>query len=196
MTLFRYLAAALMLTLVMTSHALQPAFAQGTTIIVLDDAQVFQDSRAGKDIQTKLRNIETQINNELDPSRRALETLAQSIQPKLQGKTPEEIGADAALVAELNRFQQQRQEFAQKQQVVSQEFALTQQQALVDFTNAVEPIIMEVMQERNAQIVMEKGMALFTADSIDVTADIVAKLDQRTPAIAVTRRRVPAQPQQ
>lgn len=196
MPLFRIAASALFLVMALGAQSLQPALAQATTIIVLDEVRILQDSRAGKDIQTKLGNIQNQIETELDPARRALETAAQSIQPKISGKTPEAISADAALVNELNAFQQRREEFAQRRQIVSQEFSMTQQQALVDFNIALEPVVMEVMRERNAQIVMSKDMTLFAADSVDVSADIVAKLDQRTPAIAVTRKRLPAQPQQ
>lgn len=196
MTLFRIAASALFLAMALGAQSLEPAQAQGTTIIVLDEVRILQDSLAGKDIQTKLGNIQNQIETELDPARRALETAAQSIQPKISGKTPEAISADAALVNELNAFQQRREEFAQRRQIVSQEFSMTQQQALVDFNIALEPVVMEVMRERNAQIVMSKDMTLFAADSVDVSADIVAKLDQRTPAIAVTRKRLPAQPQQ
>jgi len=196
MTLFRIVASALFLAMALGAQSFQSAQAQGTTIIVIDEVRILQDSRAGKDIQTKLGNIQNQIETELDPARRALESAAQAIQPKLNGKTPEAISADAALVNELNAFQQRREEFAQRRQIVSQEFSMTQQQALVDFNVALEPVVMEVMRERNAQIVMSKDMTLFAADSVDVSADIVAKLDQRTPAIAVTRKRLPAQPQQ
>lgn len=196
MTPFKTLAAATLLLLSIAAPSFQLAHAQGTTIIVIDEVRILQDSRAGKDIQTKLGTIETQIDAELEPARRALETAAQSIQPRIDDKTPEVISADAALVADLNAFQQQRQAFAQRRQVVAQEFSLTQQQALVNFNVALEPVVMEVMRERGAQVVLSKDMTLFAADSVDVSADIIAKLDQRTPAIAVTRVRAPAQPQQ
>lgn len=196
MTFLKTFAAATLLILSISAPSFHLAHAQGTTIIVIDEVRILQDSRAGKDIQTKLGNIQNQIEAELDPARRALESAAQVIQPKIDGKTPEAISADAALVTELNTFQQQRQDLGQRRQIVSQEFSLTQQQALVDFNVALEPVVMEVMRERNAQVVLSKDMTLFAADSIDVSADVIAKLDQRTPAIAVTRRRLPAQPQQ
>lgn len=196
MTFSRIIASALLLAMAIGAQSVQSAEAQGTTIIVIDEVRILQDSLAGKDIQTKLGNIQNQISTELDPARRALETAAQTIQPKIEGKTPDAISADTALVAELNAFQQRREDFAQRRQVVSQEFSRTQQQALADFNIALEPVVMEVMRERNAQIVVSRDMTLFAADTVDVSADIIAKLDQRTPAIAVTRQRLPAQPQQ
>ncbi|MFN7055517.1 OmpH family outer membrane protein [Hyphomonas sp.] len=195
MTLFRFLLAALAISLASIIHAVPAAHAQGTTIIVIDELRIFQESRAGRDIVTKLQNIRTQLDGEVAPLARTVDTLAEALQPKLQGKTPEQISADAAIVAEFNTFQQRRQELAQRQQVVSQEFTLTRQKALADFNTALEPVVLEVMRERGAQIVIEKDMALVVADSVDVSADVISKLDQRTPAIAVTRQRLPAQQQ-
>jgi Skp family chaperone for outer membrane proteins len=196
MTLFRYFFAALAIAFAPAGVTLQAAHAEATTIIVIDELRIFRDSRAGKDVDTKLQNIRTQLDNELAPFRQSLQALAESLEPRLQGKTPEMIGADQALVNELNTFQQRRQELAQRQQVASQEFQLTQQKALVDFNNALEPVVLEVMRERSAQIVIEKDMALAVSDTVDASASVIAKLDQRTPAIAVTRQRLPAQPQQ
>ena len=49
-----------------------------------------------------------------------------------------------------------------------------------------------VVKEKNAQVVLSKSQAVFTADTVDATASVVAKLDQKTPAITVVRQRAPA----
>lgn len=171
------------------------AVAQGAPIIVIDDVQVLRTSKAGQDIQKKLSNIETQINNELEPSRKALEDQAKAIQPKIEGKTRDEIASDTALVNQLAAFQKSQQEFNQKRQIAAREFAMTEEKAIIDFNKALEPALMEVIQEKSAQVVMLKSQAIFTSDNVDATAAIVQKLDQKTPAIAVTRQRMPATPQ-
>jgi outer membrane protein len=52
---------------------------------------------------------------------------------------------------------------------------------------------MEVVSEKKAQIVMSKVQVIFSADTVDVTPLVISKLDAKTPTIAVSRQRLPAQ---
>ena len=76
--------------------------------------------------------------------------------------------------------------------MVSQEYAATEQKAFSDFNTALEPALLDVVKEKNAQVVLSKNQAVFTADSVDVSANIVTKLDAKTSAINVVRQRAPA----
>ena len=172
------------------------ASAQGTTVVMIDEGRLLGESKAGKDIQTKLKNLETQMKNELEPIRATLETDGKALQTKVEGKTREAIAADTAIMGQLTAYQKRAQEFAQKQQVVSKEFQLTERQALIDFNKAIEPALMEVVNEKKAQIVMSKGQVIFSSDTVDVTPLVISKLDAKTPTIAVSRQRLPAQPAQ
>ena len=172
------------------------ASAQGTTVVMIDEGRILGESKAGKDIQTKLKNLETQMKNELEPIRATLETDGKALQTKVEGKTREAIAADTAIMGQLTAYQKRAQEFAQKQQVVSKEFQLTERQALIDFNKAIEPALMEVVNEKKAQIVMSKGQVIFSSDTVDVTPLVISKLDAKTPTIAVSRQRLPAQPAQ
>ena len=81
-------------------------------------------------------------------------------------------------------------------QTVSQEFQLTERAALIEFNKAIEPVLMEVVKEKNAQVVMSKSQVIYSSDAIDVSAAVISKLDAKTPTITVTRQRAPAQPAQ
>jgi Skp family chaperone for outer membrane proteins len=172
------------------------ASAQSTTVVMIDEGRLLGESKAGKDIQTKLKNLETQMKNELEPIRATLETDGKALQTKVEGKTREAVAADTALVAQLTAYQKRAQDFAQKQQIVSKEFQLTERKALIDFNKAIEPALMEVVNEKKAEIVMSKAQVIFSADTVDVTPMVISKLDAKTPTIAVSRQRLPAQPAQ
>lgn len=195
MYIFKALAATALLAAATSLTAVQAVSAQAQGILVIDDAQILRESKAGQDIQRKLQTIETQINNELEPTRKALEAEAKTLQPKLDGKTREAVAADTALLTQLNSFQQKNNDFGQKRAIVAREFAMTEEKAIVDFNRALEPVLMEVVREKNAQIVFLKSQAVFSADAVDGTAAVIQKLDAKTPAIAVTRQKLPAAPQ-
>ncbi|MEQ3649086.1 OmpH family outer membrane protein [Hyphomonas sp.] len=172
------------------------SFAQGTTVITIDEAKILRDSKAGKDIQTKLQNIESQINNELTPTKTSLETEGKTLNTELQGKTREQVAADAALVAKLNAYDKKASDFGKARQKAANEFSLTERQALVDFNKALEPVLLEVVREKNAQVVLSKSAIIYGVDSVDVSALVISKLDAATPTLAVVRKRIPDQPAQ
>ena len=192
MTKFKTLLTALMLSASTLMVVAPSAAAQGTVIMVIDEGRIVGESKAGKDMFTKLKNIETQINAELKPTRDSLEAERQALATKLDGKTREAIVADAALVKQIEDFQKKSNDFAQKRTTLSQEYAATEQKSFIDFNTALEPVMLEVVKEKNAQVVLSKSQAVFTADTVDATASIVAKLDQKTPTITVVRQRAPA----
>lgn len=195
MTNLRMLVAATMLAITFSATFAPASYAQGTVVIIIDEGRILTDSKAGKDLFTKLKNIETQINNELKAPRDALEADRTSLAAQVDGKTREAIVADAALVARIEGFQTKANEFAQKRSVLSQEYAATEQKAFVDFNTALEPVLLEVVKEKGAQVVLSKSQAVFSADTVDATPAIVSKLDVRTPSITVVRQRAPAAPQ-
>jgi len=192
MTKFKTVLTALMLSTTTLMVVAPSAAAQGTVIMVIDEGRIVGESKAGKDMFTKLKNIETQINTELKPARDALEAERQALATKLDGKTREAIVADAALVKQIEDFQKKSEDFAQKRTTLSQEYAATEQKSFIDFNTALEPVMLEVVKEKNAQVVLSRSQAVFTADTVDATASIVAKLDQKTPTITVVRQRAPA----
>ena len=196
MSLIKHMLFALSLVVSGVAVAAPAASAQATTVVMIDEGRLLGESKAGKDIQTKLKNLETQMKNELEPIRATLETDGKALQTKVEGKTREAIAADTAIMGQLTAYQKRAQEFAQKQQIISQEFQLTERKALIDFNKAIEPALMEVVTEKKAQIVMSKTQVIFSADLVDVTPLVISKLDAKTPTIAVSRQRLPAQPAQ
>jgi len=170
------------------------AAAQGSNVIAIDEVKILRESKAGKDMATKLNNIETQMNNELTPERTTLQNEGKTLDGKLQGKSREQVNADAALVSELNAYQAKASAFAAKAQKASQEFSLTERVALATFNKALEPVLLQVIQEKNAQLVVSKSSVVYSADSIDATALVIQKLDAATPTLAVTRQKIPDQP--
>ncbi|MFN7178648.1 OmpH family outer membrane protein [Hyphomonas sp.] len=193
MTYLRSVLAALALAIAATVSFSQAAYAQASGVMIIDEGHILTTSKAGKDMFTKLKNIETQINNELKAPADALNAQRTALAAKLEGKTREAVAADAALVKQVEDFQKKANEFAQKRSVLAQEYSATEQKAFVDFNKALEPVLLEVVKEKNIQVLLSRSQVVFSADAVDASDAIIAKLDQKTPAISVVRQRAPAQ---
>lgn len=177
-------------------HTFSPAFmasAQGTKIVVINQGKIYADSRAGKDIETKIDNIERSMQAELKPTADRLSAKNNSLKPRLEGKTMQQVRADAALVSELQQFERDLATHQRNQQIKAAELQATIRKARSDFAKALEPVLQEVMTEQNAQIMVSRGQLVYAAPTTDMTATVVSKLDARTPTISVVRQRLPQQ---
>lgn len=192
MTYLKSLFAAFALAIALSFSMASSALAQSSGVMIIDEGHILTTSKAGKDMFAKLKNIETQINNELKAPADALNAQRNTLAGKLEGKTREAIAADAALVKQVEDFQKKANEFAQKRSTLSQEYAATEQKAFVDFNKALEPVLLEVVKEKNIQVLLSRSQVVFSADAVDVSDAIIAKLDQKTPSISVVRQRAPA----
>lgn len=173
------------------------AYAQGTKVIVIDSGRIITESKAGQDIRTKLQGIETQMIGELQPDGTALQTEGAAIEAKTANMTPEAMRADAALKTEVEAYARKANDFNRKRQIVAQELALTERDALIKMNNAIAAVLRDVVSETGANVVMERSSIVFSDESTDVTTSVITKLDASTPTIAVARQKLPAQqPQQ
>ena len=173
------------------------AYAQGTTVIVIDRTQILTQSKAGQDVRTKIQGIEQAMQAELQPSATQLQTEGDAIEAKTANMTPEAMRADAALKTEVENYARKANDFNRRRQIAAQELALTERKALIDLNNALVPVLREVVAENSANIILDRSSVIFSDEATDVTASVLAKLDAATPTIAVTRQKLPTQqPQQ
>ncbi len=178
--------------------ALTPAaMAQGTNVVVIDRVKIFTDSQAGQDLRNKIGAIETQMQGELKPTADKLQADGTALDAKSQGMTREAILANAPLKAEVEQYARDVQSFNQARQVAATELQLTERSALVQFNNALIPVLQEVVTETGANVILDKSQIVFVDTATDVSDSVVAKLNASTPSINVTRQRMPTQqPQQ
>lgn len=180
------------------AFAVSPAAtAQGTKVVVIDRVQIFSQSQAGADIRTKIQAIETTMQGELKPLADTLTADGASLRTKSEGKTQETVRADAALMSEIEAYSRKANDFERKRQIAAQELALTERKALVDFNNALIPVLQQVIAENSANVILDKSQVVYVDDATDVTQSAITKLNASTPTVQVVRQSLPTQqPQQ
>ncbi len=173
------------------------AMAQGTTVVVIDRVKIYAESQAGQDLRNKVAAIETTMQNELKPTADKLQADGTALDTKTTGMTREAILADAGLKAEVEQLAREAQVFQQRRQITANELALTERAALIEFNNALIPVLQEVISETGANIIVDKAQVVFVDDATDVSQTVITKLNAATPTINVVRQKMPTQqPQQ
>lgn len=191
---FSHLLGACMLAVLPAMAVTAPvASAQGTVVIVYDQAKVMRDSKAGKDIVAKLKAMGESTKTQLKPEGDSLDTERKALEARTANMTEQAVLADATLRGQLEGFGRKANTYAQKVQKSGQELSLTERKAWADFFTALEPVLKEVMAEKGASIMLDASNAVLVNPSADVSALVISKLDARTPTISVVRQSLPTQ---
>jgi len=122
-----------------------------------------------------------------------LETEQKSIQTAfdaLKGAEP-----DAALQARAKAWDTKRQSAAQEMSRAQEQAQRDQAYIQKQIGDKLGPVYSQVMQKRGANVMLEVGSTLATAQSVDVTADVLAGLNAALPTIVTTAPAAPAQQQ-
>lgn len=167
-----------------------PAIAQQLSppvIVIVDMDRIVNDSAAGKTAGAEIQGKITGLQSRATTLQTQLKTDADAIQAGQANKT---------LVGPA--LEQRAQAFGAKQQQAQQEMARleadiqrSRQFVIKQISDASTPIVTQVMRERGASIALAEGATLQHSASIDVTNDVITRLNTSLPRVSTTP---PAQP--
>jgi Skp family chaperone for outer membrane proteins len=167
-----------------------PAVAQQLSppvIVIVDMDRVVNESAAGKqagtDLQTKAQALQTRRTTLAGQ----LQSEAQAIQQGQQNKTL----AGPALEQRIKAFQDKENNANQELAKGQDDIGRARQYVIQQITTAADPIITQVMRERGASVALQKGATLQHTASLEVTTDVITRLNTSLPRVSVTP---PAQP--
>jgi outer membrane protein len=179
----------MLISLSLGASALIPAAAQAqalpaAVIAVVDVDRVRSTCNACK---TAIASLQSQAAAE-DAREMALAAPLQTENQALQKAAAALNGkpADAALQARAKAFQEKYAQLQQEADRGQQQLRANQQFILKQIDDKLNPIFAQVMQRRNANVMVEQGATLATAASIDVTNDVLAALNTSLTTIAPT----------
>ena len=177
----------LLISLALASAAIAvPAVAQTlppAVIVIVDMDQVFQTSAAGKtaqaELKTRLDGIQARVAS-LRTSFGAEEQTLAKTRPTAAGP------AATAWETKARDFQTRKTQAEQELAKRDQDFQASRQFVLKQINDGAQPIITTIMKERGASIALAEGATLQHSASIDVTTDVVARLDKSLPRVSST----------
>jgi Skp family chaperone for outer membrane proteins len=148
-------------------------------IVVADINQILRDAKAAKDVQGQIDKEMVAYSREVS----AQETELQKMRADLE-RQRSTLSADA-FSAKTQQYQQRFDALDRNVQVRRQAL----QQSFTDAMGKVETtaldIIAEIAAERKANMVLTRAAVLFEAGGLDITAEVVKRLDTKLPALAV-----------
>ena len=177
----------LLMSLALATTAIAvPAAAQTlppAVIIVVDLDSVFQTSAAGKQALTELKTRADAIQGRLQQLRTSFGTEEQA----LVSTRPTAAGpAATAWETKARDFQTRKTQAEQELAKRDADLQASRQFVVKQLNDGAQPIISTIMKERGASIALAEGATLQHTASIDVTADVIARLDKSVPRVVTT----------
>lgn len=121
----------------------------------------------GAQLQQRFQALQTQIQTE-----------GSALEPLVQNQTPEQIRANAALATRLQNFQTMQQnaerEISQSRDRIQRNLEFVRQQ----IGQRIQPALSTVAQQRGATIVLDSSQALISSPALDLTAPVLAIVNQ------------------
>ena len=116
---------------------------------------------------------------------------------KTANMSMEAIAADEALSQEVRDYARKAQAFNRQRQIAAAELQATERKAWSDFFTAMQGVLQEVVNEKNADVMIDRSDAIYVSESVDATNLVISKMDAKMPTVTVVRQKIQAQaPQQ
>ncbi|WGM48062.1 hypothetical protein KOAAANKH_02950 [Brevundimonas sp. NIBR10] len=156
-------------------------------VCVYFNQQLLAQSTVGQSVQARMQQLATEVEGELTPYATTIQTEAQALQS----------GAAAIPADQLQTRRQQLQQRIQEAQQLEEtrrnelQYTLSEQRRLI--SAGVEPILVAVYQEKGCGILIDRESVFIMNPAMDVTGDVIARLNTALPSLSFNRLPVPVQ---
>ena len=163
-------------------------FPAGTKYAFVSIQRVAAESAAGKELASKVQALNQQKVGELNDKNKQLQGAQQKLE---QGGSVLSPNAAAQLQKEIERLQVDIQRFTEDAQ---QEVTALQQQLQDEFSRRVTPVVDQIAKEKGLDLVFSAADAglIWASLSLDLTGEVIKRLDASRPAAAAPRPAAPA----
>ena len=180
----RRVAAALIGAMLIATALVGPLWAQSASlpapvILIVDLQQILQDAKAAKGVQAIINQEYSSYTKEVSQQEDELQKARADLERQRTVLAPEAFNTRA------RDLQQRYDELGQVVQGRRQSLQQSLNEAMLQVKNAALTVIADIVKERKANLVIEKQAVVFEADGMDVTADAVARLDQKLASVPV-----------
>lgn len=168
-----------------------PAFAQAAQaqIVIVDMEEVISTSSAGKGAQAVLQGQANSLQARVKTLTEGFQKEEEALRTGFQNKTLTQQAAEAKAKDIEGRKQSAQAEISGRQRTLQ----ASQAHVLKQIDDAAQPIITGIMREKGANIALARGATIQAANSLDITAEVVKRLNAAKPSVSTTP---PAQPAQ
>jgi outer membrane protein len=175
--------------LALTLGAVGAASAQ--SILVINEDTILTQSQVGQHIAGQLESIGREIQTELEQAAAPINQENEALQAETSALSQDAIQQRPDLIQRIQQLQANAQQLDRLRRLRQQELVATERQALQPVVQTLQTVLQEIVTERSATIILEESQVVYAAESVNVTQQVVERLNQRIQTTPVTRVRAP-----
>ncbi|MDG2045457.1 MAG: OmpH family outer membrane protein, partial [Maricaulis sp.] len=142
-------------------------------------------------IATRLGAIQQEMAAELSAMNLLIQQETERLSAETAIMTPEQVQSRPDLVSRIQTLNRSIQEYEAARRVREQEFTYTERQAMRPVLEALQPILEEIFQENQLDILVDRANIVFASPDVDVSAAVIERLNAQLPSVSVNRVRLP-----
>lgn len=169
------------------------ALAQAQEILVMSEDRILRESVVGQHIATELERISVEISAELEPMRAAIAAENEALTAETSALSDEAVRQRPDLVQRFQELQGMAQGYEIATRRAQQELVASERAAMGPVLEVLQGVLREVVEQRGGIILVERSNIVFADQSVDITGDAIALMNQRIQTTTVNRVRLPAQ---
>jgi Skp family chaperone for outer membrane proteins len=173
------------LALVLAAQAPAPAAraqqqpARLPAALIVDMAQILQEAKAGKDVQSTINQQYAAYSKEVAQQEDELQKGGADLERQRTALAPEVYNARA------RELQQRYDTLGKSVQAKRQALQQSLNEAMDKVKNGALEVIADIVKERRADLVLQKQAVVFEAEGMDVSAEAIARLDKKLSSVPV-----------
>jgi len=174
------------LVLILAATAAQAQSTPSAKILVVDFNRVSRESLVGQDISDQMESNRTKLEQYARQVQQQLGTQQQELQQQRN------VISQEAFQQRLQQFQQKAQQRQSEVQQLTKQARQAMQQANSEIRRALRPIVRDIMEERGANLVLDKAVVSQNLSGLDVTTEVIERLNQKMDSHQVDLPQVPS----
>lgn len=148
-------------------------------VLIIDIARIQSQSLVGQDVQRQVKQLRNKLQTELEKKQNDIKAMGEQLQKERASLTQQQFQVRARAVnARADAF---NKEVKNRQAIVQRALRLADN--AID--RALRPILQEQMAKKKANFVLDRSQIALSIDSIDITKEVIQKLNKKLPTLAL-----------
>ncbi len=163
-------------------------------ILVIDQTKVVLDSDVGKHVTRQIVSISKQMDAEMKAQLTPINAERDKLMVELKNMSVEALKSRPDLQQRAKTYQASSQKSKLEIKYKQRELQITEQKALAKINQKLETILKAVIEERNADILVDRSMVIFSTPTVEITDDVISRLNAQMKTVPVVRERITRKP--
>src|SRR6185437_14926560 len=157
-------------------------------IITVDVQQILRDSLVAKDVQSQMDQRTDRYTKEVTGQENELQKTQEELEKERTTLAPD------AFNARMRDFQRRYDALDNRVQLTRQALQQSYNDAMTKVENTALQIIADIAAERKANLVVAKAAVLFEAPELDITQEVIKRLDVKLPQVQLAAPQIAPSP--